>query len=140
MNEASLPTAILQNARAMLIEQIADLEKALDAPVLDGTPWLLIGTEGAVDMVYGAWPQIDTGVTTQGWLSLIGTPHHLCGAVMMSAKDVQRHIDNLRVHGDVARRMHVREFQVVRLDQLRRSAALCDEMLAAAEVKVATSN
>lgn len=141
MNELTQDVLMqLAKARETIIEQISDLEKALCGPALDGTPWLLIRTTGIVDMVYGNWPQIDTGTITQGWLSLLGTPHHLCGALMMSARDVQRHIDDLRARGSVARRMHVREFQAVRLGQLRRAAALYDEMLVSIKTDIAISN
>ncbi len=106
MNAKQILSSAIESAR----KQIASIQSELAAPVLDGTPWLILqGKSGEPVRMLGEWGG------TKGWLAVEAVPYHLCGAYMLSEESAKRYEQSL----SFVWKMHVREFKNARVAELK---------------------
>jgi hypothetical protein len=98
--------------------QIAELTALLNAPVLDGTPFLLICEYKAP-----GYPALEMVAKGKEWRSLEIQDNHLSGCTLKSEESVQRAIKmlrfentNLRLSGFTS--IHVNHYRQIRLNRL----------------------
>ncbi len=107
---------ILSSAIKYAKEQITQITAELDAPVLDGTPWMICMHDESGCRVMGEWPSLPDGVTTKGFLHISAVPGHACGAYMLSEVRAKDWVIN---NGKKFSMMHVREFKQERVSELQ---------------------
>lgn len=105
---------ILKNTIESARKQISAIESELSAPVLDGTPWLILQAKaGEPIRMFGDWNG------TKGWLAVEAVPDHLCGAYMLSGESAKRYEQGI----PFSWKMHVNDFKHGRIAELQKLIA-----------------
>jgi hypothetical protein len=85
---------------AELMRKKVEIERSLEASVLDGTPYLLIAPFDGREMFYCG---------EQKFRPLEILDWHCCGAILMSPESATKAVDRLKANGRLARMLHQRE-------------------------------
>ncbi|HYG24469.1 MAG TPA: hypothetical protein VEH04_16950 [Verrucomicrobiae bacterium] len=119
--------AIIESIEA----SIADIQRQLDRPVLDGTPYLLVADFRGLPVVV----TVENGVRAFRSLDLLAD--HCCGAICYSAESVAQVLRRFEVNPDAnlsnLRPLHRREFLKQRLDAQKTLLARLPAQLVALE-------
>lgn len=98
----------LNETLAQLKQELADMQAALAAPVLDGTPYVLITTKEGVDCWYGQPRNKPKGFHSYVWYG-----HNQAGLITFGSESAMRAVATCAKEGLEVRFVHWRELMAV---------------------------
>lgn len=124
----------LTSTRDHLLEAKREIATRLEAPVLDGTPFVIIRTTVAEqpsdrEWMLGSWDTLEGVQVKNGWRRTITIPWHFCGAQCYGEESADRIVEKLSRIGWTVRKMHTREWLQLQRPQIDQAIALVEEHL-----------
>jgi hypothetical protein len=101
---------LIARVTASLREDIATIDRELDAPVMVGSPFVLVLEADGGPRVFGEWEPLNGGAKVRGWIGASVVPASLCGVVMLSESGVARNRQGWERAGMRVSAVHFRQF------------------------------